>query len=89
MQQSSSLNKASVRSFVSALPGHLPDAETGKRVSETAKVGGERALAALKRAVRVIAAARYFRKAGQGSKGQRQENQVGASIPIAASVRSN
>lgn len=80
MQQSSTLSKASLRSLASALPRHLPDAETGKRVSEAARAGGGRALAALKRSVRVITAARHFREAGRGNGPQRlqEENKAGA-----------
>lgn len=58
-QGSMTLTKASLGSLISALPRHLRDIDTGKRV-------GERALAALQRSVRVIAAARKFREAGRG-----------------------
>lgn len=76
-----------MRSLVSTLPRHLPDAETGKRVGEAAKVGGGRALAALKRSVRVIAAARYFSDTGKGSRGLQKENKARAISNPASSDR--
>lgn len=63
-QTASTLNKVSFGSLASALPHQLPNAETGKRLGKAARVGGDRALAAIKRSVRVIAAARYFSQAG-------------------------
>ena len=59
------------------MPRHLPDAETGKRVGEATKAGGGRALTALKRAVRVIAAARYFSEVGKGSRGGQKDVKAG------------
>lgn len=56
-------------SFVSTSPYQRPDRETarntGKRAGEAAKVGGEKALAALRRSFVAITAARYFSEAGK------------------------
>eukprot|EP00752_Nemacystus_decipiens_P007285 g6519.t1 len=86
-QQAPTLSNASAASLVCTLPRHLPYAETGKRSSEAAKVGGGRALAALKRAVRVIAAARYFSEAGKRSQGFHQEREAGATNSARRSVK--
>lgn len=85
VQKASTLNKASFGSLAASLPDQLPDAETGKRVVKAARVGGDRALAALKRSVRVIAAARYFSQAGQAARYERGKN---ATTNLASVVRS-
>lgn len=86
MQKSSTLNAALLRSLVSTLPRHLPDAETGRRVGEADKIDGGRALAALKRSVRVIAAARYFSEAGKGT-GRSQHYKSGATNSASVEVK--
>lgn len=75
----SSLSKDPLGRLLSALPRQLPDAETtrnkGKQVGNAAKVGGARALAALKRSVRVITAARYFSETILAKGGSRRGEQ--------------
>lgn len=83
------LGTGSLGRMVTALPHHLPDAETrrnaGRAVAESTKAGGGRALEALKRTVRRTAiasytsdgAARRRRQAAQGTA-------VGSSFPSMA-----
>lgn len=81
-QKSLVFSKASFGSTISAVPHHLPDAETGKRVREAARVGSGKALAALRRSVRTVIIAKYFSMAVKGTLRLQQEDQAGASQKV-------
>ncbi|CAM9303601.1 unnamed protein product [Ectocarpus fasciculatus] len=81
-------------SFVSTSPHQRPDRETarntGKRAGEAAKVGGEKALAALRRSFVAITAARYFSEAGKDpARGElgRHDQQLATSANLEGGVR--
>ena len=81
-RRSLAISKTSFGSAISAVPHRLPDANTGKRVGEAARVGGGKALAALKRSVRTITIASYVSMAAKGARALQKEDRAGANHAV-------